>query len=419
MGIRLCVLSVFLIFCILFSLAVPVAAGEADDIQRQLLQYYLHHQDHAETDILRLLEQLKAIEPELAEAWAAILAAWSSACNDLVVNSGVLPDGLPEDDSLCIMVMGFALNYNGSMSKELQGRLDAALASAKKYPNAYILCAGGGTAGGNQAVTEAGQMAAWLREQGIAESRIIIENKSYSTEQNVRNSMRILRESYPQVSKLAVVSSDYHIRRCHWLFQAEIILTGTESTYQVVSNGAYEAGYVGESGFWSEAESLGNLLKIYPRPTPAPALSQLTEIKVSGEQTYFCGESPDLMVTAFYDSGFSRDVTRKAEIRGFDSSAPNDIQIEIIYSENGRTQSIQLPVTILSLPTEATVSPQTEPADSDVAEPSQEPDSVPVTPVKKPSNIPYPVIWISCSIVAAISLIHCIPKKQKRGKYQK
>ena len=405
MGIRRCVLSVFLIFCILFSLAVPVAAGEADDIQRQLLQYYLHHQDHAETDILRLLEQLKAIEPELAEAWAAILAAWSSACNDLVVNTGVLPDGLPEDDSLCIMVMGFALNYNGSMSKELQGRLDAALASAEKYPNAYILCAGGGTAGGNQAVTEAGQMAAWLREQGIAESRIIIENKSYSTEQNVR--------------KLAVVSSDYHIRRCHWLFQSEIILTGTESTYQVVSNAAYEAGYVGESGFWSEAESLGNLLKIYPRPTPAPALSQLTEIKVTGEQTYFCGESSALTVTAFYDSGFSRDVTDNAEIRGFDSSVPSDIQIEILYTENGQTQSIQLSITILPLPTEATISPQTEPADSNATEPSSAPDSVPVTPVKKPSSSPYPVIWISCSIVAAISLIHCIPKKQKRGKYQK
>lgn len=419
MGIRRCALSVFLIVCILFSLAVPVAAGEADDIQRQLLQYYLHHQDNAETDILRLLDQLEAIDPEQAEDWAAILAAWSSACNDLVVNTGVLPDGLPEDDSLCIMVMGFALNYNGSMSKELQGRLDAALASAEKYPNAYILCAGGGTAGGNQAVTEAGQMAAWLREQGIAESRIIIENKSYSTEQNVRNSMRILRESYPRVSKLAVVSSDYHIRRCHWLFQSEIILTGTESTYQVVSNAAYEAGYVGESGFWSEAESLGNLLKIYPRPTPAPALSQLTEIKVTGEQTYFCGESSALTVTAFYDSGFSRDVTDNAEIRGFDSSVPSDIQIEILYTENGQTQSIQLSITILPLPTEATIPPQTEPADSNATEPSSAPDSVPVTPVKKPSSSPYPVIWISCSIVAAIFLIRSILKKKKRGKYQK
>ena len=115
MGIRRCALSVFLIVCILFSLAVPVAAGEADDIQRQLLQYYLHHQDNAETDILRLLEQLETIDPEQAEDWAAILAAWSSACNDLVVNTGVLPDGLPEDDSLCIVVMGFGLNADGSI----------------------------------------------------------------------------------------------------------------------------------------------------------------------------------------------------------------------------------------------------------------------------------------------------------------
>jgi hypothetical protein len=125
------------------------------------------------------------------------------------------------------------------------------------------------------------------------------------------------------------------------------------------------------------------------------------------------------MVTAFYDSGFSRDVTDNAEIRGFDSSVPSDIQIEILYTENGQTQSIQLSITILPLPTEATISPQAEPADSNATEPSSAPDSVPVTPVKKPSSSPYPVIWISCSIVAAIFLIRSILKKNKRGKYQK
>ncbi len=417
MGIKRLAIWILLLSVLLGQIILPAAASDTDDILRQMLEYYLHYQDDAETDILRLLRELEAIDPEQAEDWNTIFNLWRS-CEDLPVNPGVLPDGLPEDDSLCIVVMGFALNYNGSMSKELQGRLNVALASAQKYPKAYILCTGGGTAGGNHAVTEAGQMAAWLQEQGIDTSRIIVENKSYSTELNARFGLGILRESYPQVSKLALVSSDYHIRRCHLLFCSEIIFTGTENQYQVVSNAAYEAGYIGESGYWSEVESLSNLLNLHMRYSFVPKLSELSEITVSGEQTYFVGDAPDLTVTAFYDSGFFRDVTQKAELRGFDSSIPGEIQIEIIYTEQDQPQSTVFPVTILTLPTEATISPETEPLEIETTEPSQTPDAIPDTSIDKPSNISQSVIWIGCSIVAAVLVIFILPKK-KRGKYQK
>lgn len=399
---------------LLGQIAFPAAAAETEDILRQILEYYLHYQEDAETDILRLLEQLEAIDPEQAEDWKTILHLWKR-CDDLIVNTGVLPDGLPEDDSLCIVVMGFALNYNGSMSKELQGRLDAALASAQKYPNAYILCTGGGTAGGNRAVTEAGQMAAWLQAQGINSDRLIVESKSYSTELNARYGMKILMESYPQVTKLALVSSDYHIRRCHLLFCSEIIFTGTEAIYEVVSNAAYEAGYIGESGYWSEVESLGNLLKVYPRRTPAPPLSQLTEITVSGEQFCFVGGEPDLTVTAFYDSGYARDVTHKSQLHGFDPTNVGDIQLEVSYEENGVGRSVPFPVTILPQPTEVL---ETIPANMEETKAEPAPESVPITYTDTPDYHIKPFIWISCAAVAGIILISIIPKK-KRGKYQK
>ena len=415
MGIRRCVLSVFLIFCILFSLAVPVAAGEADDIQRQLLQYYLHHQDNAETDILRLLEQLETIDPEQAEDWAAILAAWSSACNDLVVNTGVLPDGLPEDDSLCIVVMGFALNYNGSMSEELEGRISTALASARKYPNAYILCTGGGTARGNYAVTEAGQMAAWLMKQGIPKERIILENRSYSTELNVRYSLEILQKSYPQIKSLAVVTSDYHIRRCHWLFEAEITLQGLERAYQVVSNAVYEAGYAGEAGYWFEAQSLSNLLHLHIKYTLAPKLSKLTEISVQVTESCEFGDMPDLTVTAYYDSGFSRDVTAEAEIHNFDPTIFGEVQAEITYTENGITKSSNFIVTVIEPPTEA----PTEPAVTIPTEPTQPVLSIPATELVTPAQTGCGILWIIGTVLAVIFVITVAPKKKKQGKYQK
>ena len=414
MRIRKCVYSMLLIICLLFSLTVPAAASERDDILRQMLQYYIHHQDNAETDILRLLDQLEAIDPEQAEDWRAIMSAWSSACNDLVVNPNILPDGLPEDDSLCIVVMGFVLNRNGSMSEELTGRVTAALASAEKYPNAYILCTGGGTGGGNYNVTEAGQMSAWLQEQGIAQERIIVENRSYSTELNARYSIEILRKSYPQIKSLAVVSSDYHIRRCHWLFEAEIILQGLENKYQVVSNAAYEAGYEGESGFWFEAQSLSNLLSLGLRQSTAPKLSQLTEIAVSGETSCFAGEMPNLTVTAYYDNGFSRDVTSNVEIHGLDTSA-GEVLAEITYTENGITKSNSFPVTILELPTE----PPTEPTVVTQPEPIQPATSVPLTDVSAPAEIDGKIFWITGGVIALVVVILSLPKKKKRGKYQK
>ena len=415
MKVRRHILAFILAFCLLLSLPCHTAASGTDDILRQLLQYYQHHQDNAETDILRLLEQLETIDQEQAENWRAIMSAWSSACNDLVINPNILPDGLPEDDSLCIVVMGFALNYNGSMSAELQGRISVALASAEKYPNAYILCAGGGTAGGNYSVTEAGQMAAWLQGKGIAPERIIVENRSYSTEQNVRYGLEILRKSYPQIKSLAVISSDYHIRRCHWLFEAEIILQGLENEYQVVSNAAYEAGYIGESGYWSEAESLSNLLTLNFCQTAPPKLSQLTEIAVTGANACYVDEIPNLTVTAYYDSGFSRDVTQKVEILGFDSSVAGEVLAEIIYTENSITKSANFAVTILELPTE----PPTEPAIVIQPDTSHPVVSVPITDISTPAEIDSSILWITGAVIAFVIVIFAILRMKKRGKYQK
>ncbi len=72
-----------------------------------------------------------------------------------------------------VVILGFQLNPDGSMKDELIERLKVGLKSAEKYPNAYIVCTGGGTAAENAEATEAGEMAKWLEEQGVAKERII------------------------------------------------------------------------------------------------------------------------------------------------------------------------------------------------------------------------------------------------------
>ena len=398
------------------QMVLPASATGVTDIIRQLLTYYSHHQENAETDILRLLEQMHQLDPEQAHDWELIMASWQNACTELTLNPGVLPHGLPEDDSLCIVVMGFALNPGGSMRPELLGRLEATLASAKQYPNAFVLCTGGGTASANPGVTEAGQMAEWLAEQGIAPERIIVENRSHSTEQNAAYSIEILQSDYPQVTSLALVSSDYHLRRCHWLFESAIILAGLENSCSIVSNAAFEAGYVGESGFFAEAESMGNRFGLNLRYTTAPVLSKLTGITVTGSHEYQQGQALDLLVTAEYDSGFTRDVTEFAQISGYDPEIPGNQEPEISYSENGVTIAESIPVTVSPQSTEPATEDATTEATQSETDATEAVVITPVEPAERTKHIGWPV-WILISLALPLPLLFTLRKK--RGKYQK
>ena len=236
-------LTFLILLCMIPGLPRPAAAVSNEELIRQILIYYSHHQQAAETDIAHLLAQMEANDPEAAADWRQILSMWRWAVDDLEVTWDVLPDGLPQDDSLCIVVMGFHLTNEGEMFPELVQRLEVALASAEKYPNAYIVCTGGGTAPLNPHITEAGRMAGWLEAQGVDPNRIIIEDRSLSTEQNVLFTFNMLSRDYPQVNSLALISSDYHLRRCYLLFTAGIMLENMPYTIVGLSTYTFASGH--------------------------------------------------------------------------------------------------------------------------------------------------------------------------------
>ncbi len=157
-----------------------------------------------------------ATHPGRAALWKGIVQNWSAIYREMEVGGGTLPTDLPEDASLCIVVFGYALNADGTPRGELLDRLEVALAAAEQYPNAYVLCTGGGTAEASDA-TEASVMASWLIDHGVALERILQEGRSYSTTANAQRSFALLKE-YPQIQHVALVSSDYHI----WLRQNSI-----------------------------------------------------------------------------------------------------------------------------------------------------------------------------------------------------
>ena len=181
------------------------------------------------------LSALSSVDPALGEKWTHIMDLWEAP----VTISDELPDGLPGDDSLCLVALGFQLNPDGTMREELIGRLNVVLAASEKYPNAFIACTGGGTAAEDETATEAGRMAEWLEAHGIDPARLIVEDRSLTTAQNAIYTFDILEEKYPQVAQIAIISSDYHIATGMLLFSAEAILR--DSGVQVDGNAAWHA----------------------------------------------------------------------------------------------------------------------------------------------------------------------------------
>ena len=221
-------------------ITVPELPASLSIIEDMVLCYGAYGAE-AKDVVQRLFMRLREEDSAAAEKWKRIMSKWSSVNGDLEIHYDVLPDGLPDTDELCFIVLGFQLNPDGSMRPELLQRLEVVRNSAEKYPNAYIVCTGGGTASANPSSTEAGKMAEWLIDNGIDESRIIVEDKSITTSQNAIYSCDILEQQYPQVKQLVIISSDYHIATGALVFEAEIILrteTEQDQKLSVVSNAA-------------------------------------------------------------------------------------------------------------------------------------------------------------------------------------
>ena len=230
-------------------------------IIEEMVVDYGSYGDEANAHIETLLKELRSVDADAAARWERIMPLWRSVQTDLKLNYDVLPDGLPDTDELCLVVLGFQLAPDGSMRDELIERLKVAQRSAEKYPNALIVCTGGGTAAENESAAEAREMSKWLIENGVAPARVIVEDRSLTTAQNAIYTFDVLAERYPQVSKLAIVSSDYHIATGALLFGAEAILRAEkagEDRVTVVSNAAWRA----PSGNLSSMFQAGALIEL-------------------------------------------------------------------------------------------------------------------------------------------------------------
>ncbi len=113
-----------------------------------------------------------------------------------------------------IVVLGAQLKTTGP-SRVLQYRLDTAYEYLTAHPDTKVIVSGG--QGSNEPASEAQGMYDYLVKRGIEPRRIILEDKSVNTEQNIRFSKDFLQAD---ADKVGIVSNNFHVFRAVKLAKA-------------------------------------------------------------------------------------------------------------------------------------------------------------------------------------------------------
>lgn len=249
--------SLLLILLLSASFLCQVHADTKDDKDKtaslidQLIHIYGTKQEAGQKEIDDILTDLKAVDSEVGAAWENIMDFWTYANTEMDVPLGVVPENFPSDDSLCVVILGKKLADDGTMTEELIGRLDLGLAIADAYPDSYIAVTGGGTADNNPDVTEGGLMGEYLLEKGLSEERLIVEDSAPDTVGNAENTFHILKEKYPSVNSIVILTSDYHVPRGCILFHSRFVLEALEKGTEPLKIVAGVGFYTGEESYES------------------------------------------------------------------------------------------------------------------------------------------------------------------------
>lgn len=140
---------------------------------------------------------------------ASLLALWAQ----LLVHSQQPADLSPLQ---AIVVLGSATR-DGQPSPTLALRLDKAAQLAAQHPQALVVTSGGVDFGEQE--SEGAVMARYLRQRhGLAAGRLVLEERSTSTELNLAWSQPLLRErGVAADAPIAIVTSDFHTLRAGWI----------------------------------------------------------------------------------------------------------------------------------------------------------------------------------------------------------
>lgn len=154
----------------------------------------------------------------------------------------------PQPGAEYMVVLGARVKGT-TITTNLRYRLEAALAYLEENPETIVVVSGG--QGKGEDITEAEAMSSYFLENGISGNRIIKEETSVNTDQNIRNSMKLIWED--QASRQQNVSGQENTK---------------SGTVVIVSNGfhLFRAKGIARKQGYDRIEGLGSKTKPYTLP---------------------------------------------------------------------------------------------------------------------------------------------------------
>ena len=128
-------------------------------------------------------------------------------CGVLMTNAAHRGDRQQAD---AVIVLGAAV-HGDRVTWVLSNRLDAAIAYLEAHPDAIAVVSGGQGAG--ETVTEGSAMRKYLLEHGIAEDRVIAEERATNTTENFLFSKALINEALGGNARIAFVTTGFHVYR--------------------------------------------------------------------------------------------------------------------------------------------------------------------------------------------------------------
>ena len=118
-------------------------------------------------------------------------------------------NAVPPDGLKYLIVLGARVEADGSPSKALRRRIDAAAEYLSENPETMVVATGG--MGTDEVIPEAHCIKNELVKLGVDETRILVEDQSTTTAENMAFSMRLMEDGTE--AKVGIVSNNYHVFR--------------------------------------------------------------------------------------------------------------------------------------------------------------------------------------------------------------
>ena len=147
--------------------------------------------------------------------FAAIYLYFECMLIGIMVADAIVVRYEPEPDKDFIIILGCGIRKDGTPSPLLRGRIDRALSFAQKQKELTgrepIFVTSGGQ-GPDEPISESASIKRYLLEQGVPEERIIEEDRSTDTMENMKFSKEKIWAADPN-GKVAFATTNYHVFR--------------------------------------------------------------------------------------------------------------------------------------------------------------------------------------------------------------